>query len=503
MKISHFPSPRAVLRFSQASRASRNWPLCRQFHNFEHLQRPKRMKSAAFVRLARAIALLIVLGAARSSAQTWPGDSAVRAILQERVQSKRSVGIVLATLEKGKSPVIVAAGTSGSSAPLDGNSVFEIGSVSKVFTTALLADMVRRGEVSLDDPIAKYLPSTVRVPSRGGKQITLFDLATQSSGLPRLPTNLKPASMANPYADYTVQQMYDFLSGYELPRDIGSKFEYSNFGMGLLGHVLALRAHKTYDALLTERILQPLGMRDTRIVLTPAMQSRLATGHDGSGNPVANWDIPTLAGAGAIRSTANDMAKFLAANLDSTAGQVAMALAHAHGPFRDAGTPAMRVGLAWLTLTAFGAPIIWHNGETGGYHSFVGFDPANARGVVVLSNSNNSIDDIGLHILNPAVPLVPTPKARAEIAINPSLLDAYVGSYALAPTFSMAITREGNALFAQATGQPKFQIYPETETDFFYKVVDAQLTFVKDATGKVNQIILHQNGANIPGKRAQ
>ncbi len=459
------------------------------------------MKAAAFSRVARSTAVFIVLTAARSAAQTWPGDSAVRAILQERVQSKRAVGLVLVTLEKGKAPVILTAGMSGSAAPLDGNTVFEIGSVTKVFTTALLADMVRRGEVSFDDPISKYLPSIVRVPSRGGKQITLFDLATQSSGLPRLPTNLKPANIANPYADYTVQQMYDFLSGYELTRDIGSKFEYSNLGVGLLGHVLTLRARKGYEALLTERILQPLGMRDTKIVLTPGMQSRLAPGHDGAGNAVANWDLPTLAGAGALRSTANDMVKFIAANLDSTAGPVALALARAHGPFRDTGNPGMRIGLAWMTLTPFDAPIVWHNGQTGGYHTFVGFDPANARGVVVLSNSSNSIDDIGLHVIDPRLPVMPAPKVRTEIAINPALLDAYVGVYELAPSFQLAITKEGSALFAQATGQGKFQIYPATETDFFFKVVDAQVTFVKDSTGKVNQLVLHQNGANVPGKR--
>ncbi len=462
-----------------------------------------KMKSSSFLRVALATAALFVAASARSSAQAWPGDSAVRAILQERVQSKRAVGIVLATLEKGKAPMVVTAGTSGSTMPLDGNTVVEIGSVTKVFTTALLADMVRRGEVSLDDPISKYLPATVRVPSRGGKQITLLDLATQSSGLPRLPTNLKPANLANPYADYTVQQMYDFLSGYELLRDIGSKFEYSNLGVGLLGHVLALRAGKSYEALMTERILTPLGMRDTRIALTSAMQSRLATGHDGSGVTVGNWDLPTLAGAGALRSTANDMVKFLAANLDSTAGPVALALAHAHGPFRDTGNPGMRIGLAWMTLTPFGTPIVWHNGQTGGYHSFIGFDPANARGVVILSNSSSSIDDIGLHLLDARMPITPAPKVRNEIAISPAILDAYVGVYELAPNFNLSITKEGGALFAQATGQGKFQLYSETETDFFLKVTDAQVTFVKDATGKVNQIVLHQNGANIPGKRTQ
>jgi len=235
-------------------------------------------------------ALLFVLSASPGGlgAQSPVPDSALNAVLQERVASKRAVGIVLVALEKGKPARVLTAGTTGSSVALDGNTVFEIGSVTKVFTTAILADMVQRGEVRLDDPVSKYLPATVRVPSRAGKQITLLDLATQSSGLPRLPTNLKPANMANPYADYSVQQMYEFLSNYELTRDIGSKFEYSNLGVGLLGHILSLRAGKSYEALVTERIVEPLGMHNTRITFTPAMLAHLALGHNDAGTVVGN-----------------------------------------------------------------------------------------------------------------------------------------------------------------------------------------------------------------------
>jgi Domain of unknown function (DUF3471)./Beta-lactamase. len=197
------------------------------------------------------------------------------------------------------------------------------------------------------------------------------------------------------------------------------------------------------------------------------------------------------------------MLKFLAANLDSTLGPVARALAHAHTAIRDTDQPTMRVGLAWLTVNPFGTPVTWHNGGTGGYHSFIGFDPASNRGVVILANSSRSIDDIGLHMLESRIPLAAaTPlKVRTEIAIDPAKLEAYVGVFELAPSFSIAITREGGALFEQATGQGKFQLFPETETDFFFKVTDAQITFVRDASGKVDQIILHQGGANSPGKR--
>ena len=447
------------------------------------------------------IALFLSL-AAQLSAQGWPNDSALNAALQSRVRTPPGIGIVVATLEKGKSPRIFSAGGSGSARPLDGNTVFEIGSITKTFTSALLADMVERGEVKLDDPVSKFLPATVHVPSRGGKQITLLDLATQSSGLPRLPNNMSPANVLNPYADYSVQQMYDFLSHYELTRDIGSQFEYSNLGVGLLGHALALRAGKTYEALVTERVLEPLGMHDTRITLTPEMQEHLAIGHAANGTVQPTWDLPTLAGAGALRSTASDMAKFLAANLDSTTGRVARALAVAHVPQRGAGTDQMKIGLVWLTLNQFGAPVVWHNGGTGGYHSFIGFDPATGRGVVVLANISTNIDDIGLHMVDDRFPLT-VMKEHKEVAINPAILDAYVGVYELAPNFQVAVTREGNSLFAQATAQPKFQLYPESDIEFFLKVVDASFIFVKGASGTVDQIILHQGGASIPGKRVK
>src|SRR5262249_19332240 len=175
-----------------------------------------------------------------------------------------------------------------------------------------------RHEVALTDPVSKYLPATVRMAERGGRSITLQDLATHTSGLPRMPTNFKPADPANPYADYSVEQMYEFLSSYQLTRDIGSQYEYSNLGGGLLGHVLALRPHTDYASLVRDRITAPLEMASTAITLPADLKSRLAVGHSAALQPVANWDLPTLAGAGALRSTTNDLLTFLAGHLGYT-----------------------------------------------------------------------------------------------------------------------------------------------------------------------------------------
>lgn len=443
---------------------------------------------------------LCLLAPGSAAAERLAPDAEVRAILKERVDSKRSAGIVVGILDEGGRRVVAYVAADSADKPLDGNTVFEIGSITKVFTSSLLADMVRRGEVKLDDPASKYLPASVRLPSRNGKEITLLDLATQTSGLPRLPGNMAPKDPKNPYADYTVEQMYSFLSGYTLPRDIGEKYEYSNFGVGLLGHVLARKADMSYEVLLAKRILEPLEMRDTAITLSAPMKARLAPGHDAGGAATANWDLPVLAGAGALRSTANDMLKFLAANLDTGDGPVPSAMRETHGVRHATGMPELDIGLGWHVFHRFGADLTWHNGGTGGYHSWMGFLAKKRAGAVVLSNSSSDIDDIGLHLLEPRFPLSQAPKERKEASVSGDRLEACVGEYQLSPAFSITVTREGNALFIQATGQSKLPIYSESETEFFLKAVDAQITFVKEQ-GRVTSLVLHQNGRDSPGQK--
>src|SRR5690242_12137154 len=146
-------------------------------------------------------------------------DSAIRAIIRDRVDSKRSSGLAVGILDPDGRTRVFAYGASGTNRPIDANSVFEIGSITKTFTATTLADMVVQGEVKLDDPVSKYLPSSAHVPSRNGREITLADLATQSSGLPRMPSNFAPKDQSNPYADYTEQQAIDFVSSYQLTRD--------------------------------------------------------------------------------------------------------------------------------------------------------------------------------------------------------------------------------------------------------------------------------------------
>ncbi|HEV8414727.1 MAG TPA: serine hydrolase [Bryobacteraceae bacterium] len=447
-----------------------------------------------------------------------PGDDEIREILVRRIdQQKQAVGIVVGVIEPdGRRVVAYGNLAHGDPRTLDGDTIFEIGSVTKVFTSLLLADMVKRQEVTLDDPAAKYLPENVKMPERNGKSITLHDLATHSSGLPRLPSNLKPKDPRNPYADYSVDDMYQFLSGYELPRDPdsdlkGSEFEYSNLGGGLLGHVLAYRAGTDYESLIRTRITRPLGMPDTGITLSSSMQQRMATGHDPRLVPAANWDLPTLAGAGALRSSANDMLTFLEAFLGYKVSPLAPPMKAMFEVRRTLGKA--NVGLGWFIFSTDTREIANHDGGTGGFCSYLGYDPKERIGVVVLSNAfaPAGVVDIGLHLLNPKLPLanIESPKQHTEIQIDPKLLDNYTGRYQLTPNLVFEITRDGDRLFAQGFGQvngqamalPKFELFAEGEKNFFARVADNQITFETGPDGRATSLIMHRAGRDMRAAR--
>lgn len=441
--------------------------------------------------------LCLALAATAARGQGIQVREDVRANVRARVDNGWSVGIVVGVVDSTGSRYFGYGSTARSGGhSVNERTVYEIGSVTKVFTALALADMVAHGEIGLDDPVQRYLPDSVHVPSRPGHEITLRLLSAQRSGLPRMPSNFAPANPNNPYADYDAGRLYAFLNGYTLTRDPGASYEYSNLGVGLLGVALSRRAGSSYEDLVLARVIRPLHLADTRITLTPGLSARLARGYAGE-REVSNWDLDALAGAGALRSTAADLTRLLAA----AAGLVPTALDSA---FRlteaiqfDAG-PNMRIGLGWHVIGGDTSTACWHNGGTGGYHAFVGFDPRRKIGVVVLSNSAQSIDDIGFHVLNPASPLT---TVRVAVAMPADSLDTYVGEYRLAPTFVISIRKDGGALVAQATGQGANPIFPSARDEFFLRVVDAQLSFVRDSTGRVASLILHQGGRDQPAPR--
>ena len=441
-----------------------------------------------------------------NATRTLPSNADTLAIIKQRVDDKRSAGIVVGLLDASGATRIVAYGDPGpGQPPLDGDTVFEIGSISKVFTATTLATLVLEGKVSLDDPVQKFLPASVKIPARNGKVITLGTLSSQNSGLPRMPTNFVPKNPANPYADYTVDQMYAFLSGYQLTRDPGDQFEYSNLGVGLLGHALSLATNKPYEQLERERIWTPLGMSHTAIAFTDWMRQHLALGHDDKGNVVSNWDLPTLAGAGAIRSTTNDMLLFAAANLHPERGPLGPAMGLAQRERAPAGGPAAGIGLNWIIRHAGSDPIVWHNGGTGGYRTFLGLVPSQHIAVVVLTNSGGAgADDIGFHLLDASIPLAPkpvTPADRKAVDLPATVLEKYVGTYELTPALSLEVLLKDGFLYLHPTGQSTLRLWAENELNFFLREVDAQITFTRDSQGVATGLVLHQGGADLKGKK--
>jgi len=528
----------------------------------------------------------------------------VVASIQSRLDYGITPSIVVGIIDKnGTQYYSFGAKTTGGK-PVDEHSIYEIGSISKTFTATLLADNIVKGKMKADDPISKYLPSTVKVPvySGGGKPISLGTLSDHTSSLPRLAPNMPYGNPADPYADYTVDLMYAFLSSYSLPREVGSKFEYSNLAVTLLGHILALDGKTTYEELLSKKITGPLKMKDN-----------LAIGHS-MGEEVSNWGFGTIPGAGGIRSSVHDMLLYLSANIGLNKSPLSSAMELAHTPRHDM---ADKVGLGWFTETASQGDITWHNGGTGGYRSFAGFVKETGRGVVVLTNSDADVDDIGRHLLDPEsplmeikAPLVPVLKkiidkdgpselvaqykkiivenpgkyaldenainalgyeymgkeefesaiaiftinvmefpsssnvydsygealmkkgekneailnyqkslelnpgntnaiemlalmgveyASDAITVDEDVLQSYTGTYELVPGFNIVITRVGGHLFGQATGQPQFELFPTSDTDFYLKVTEAKARF--DTDEGIVSMTWFQNGQVLPAKR--
>ena len=445
---------------------------------------------------ALAAAMLPLTCALAGAAPTL--DPAVRERAEALTRGGQHAGIVIAVIE-GKDSAVYGFGRGNQDGLPDADTVYEIGSVTKTITGLLLAQAVVAGKVTLAEPVADLLPGYA-MPETKERAITLRDLATHYSGLPRLPGNLAPADVNDPYADYGEPQLRAFLAGHAMARASGAAFEYSNLGYGLLGTALAAKAGQSYETLLQTQIAGPLGMRSTSSLMSPALRARLAPGHLADGKPAQHWQFQAIAGAGAVLSTPRDMVAYVQSFMLKPDPAHALAVQ----PQRDIGG-GKQIGLAWIRDQAKGQPFIWHNGQTGGYASFAGFTPDGQRGVVVLSNTSTTVDALGVASLVPGTlaPLAAAPAQRKEVALAPEALGEYVGSYALAPNFVLTVRQGPQGLLVGATGQQEAPVFASGKDAFFYKVVDAQLVFQRNAQGAITGLVLHQNGQAIPGQRKE
>jgi serine-type D-Ala-D-Ala carboxypeptidase/endopeptidase len=312
-------------------------------------------------------------------------------IIRSRIDNGSNAAIIIALVDpNGTQFYGYGKMSAANQTTVNKNTIFDIGSITKTFTTLLLADMVKQGIVNLTDPIEKYLPASVKVPQFNGHKITLEDLATHTSGLPDYPPSMPLYGPG--FQKYTLKQMYHALSNIALTRDPGSKYNYSDFGMGLLGNILSSKLGMPYEQLIVQRIANVLGMNSTRITLSGNLESRFAIGHI-NGKEVNSTveNPPALAPAGSLRSSASDMAKYLSANMGLVKSTLYNSMKESHLKrlnTNQTGVPNYKVyvGLGWFTTIANtnNSTITWHNGIFNGYNSFIGFNPIKQRGIVIL-----------------------------------------------------------------------------------------------------------------------
>jgi CubicO group peptidase (beta-lactamase class C family) len=327
-----------------------------------------------------------------------PLDLRIDSLVRPYIQMKHTAGICIAFIKDGKTTTYsygeVKKGEN--QLPDADKTFFEIGSISKTFTGILLADEVIKGKMSFDDPINKYLPDSIGKMSYMDVPITLKTLSNHSSGFPRLPMNLykKGDDANNPYQNYDAGRLFSYLKTFKPYREVGVNYEYSNFAVGLLGTILAQQNQLSYEELLLQKICKPLNLRNTKISLDTTDKNNFAQGFDEKGKATSAWDLNTLAGAGGIRSTTNDMAKFVEANMTKAPKQIQEAIELSQKVSFESGQNI--VGLGWHIAKRKERTIYQHSGGTGGFRTFVGFDKERQIGVVVLSNSAEEVAMIGM-----------------------------------------------------------------------------------------------------------
>lgn len=423
------------------------------------------------------------------------------------IEDGTAVGFMVGVLRDGQTEFRGYGETSkGSGKVPDENTLFEIGSITKVFTCTLLADMVERGLVKLDDPVQNYLPDDVQMPISEGKSIKLVDLATHRSGLPRQPDNMKSTDYLNPYAEYDEKLLFAFLQGHKLRRPPG-QFEYSNLAMGLLGAILARGAGTSYEQLLADRITGPLDLNDTRVTLDAARRERMAGAYSGALDAVRPWDFQVMAAAGGIRSSAKDMLKFAAANLDDKS-PLAKAFQLAHAKHTE-GLPGPLMGLGWMLSD--NGDTFSHSGMTGGYGSELKVNRARKQAVIVLFNTaSDRAMKLSEQVAKAAAgqqaePLTPKKPgdSRPEVAVDPAILANYVGVYRILPQVDATFTVEDGKLVISGGGYSKVPLFARAPTEFFLKFVDAQFTFVPGEDGKASKLIIQSGNQRIEALRKE
>lgn len=449
---------------------------------------------------AAAFAIFAMFGVAHAAMPSAaPTNAEIERILAERIDFYQSgVGMVVGLVgPEGRRIVVHGVRDKHDSAPLTGDTLFEIGSVTKAFVGLLLEDMIRRGEVTPAEPINQLLPPTMQTPLQDGRAITLLDLATHTSGLPEAPKDVN-YNLPNPVAVYTDAQFLAFISSFTYPWPIGSRFEYSNIGYGLLGYGLGRAAGSDLPTLIQKRIIEPLGLSSTYFNLPADLGPRLTPGHDVNLDPTGPWDhAPIFQGAGGMHSSAGDLLTFVSAAMGLTDTPLAPDF-KAMLAVRRASYSNLFSAIGWTVMERDGQEMIFKGGGTGGYRSCIMFDPAKRLGVVVLSNTSDpDVCDIGWRVLDPHYPLTALHK---QVALSGGVLDAEAGRYQNAAGAVVVVARNGDHLTYALPGSAPQPILPASKRLFFNKASQQEFAFdfgAESQTSPIRIVLFRGKGPEI------
>ncbi|WP_187437250.1 serine hydrolase [Bradyrhizobium rifense] len=443
------------------------------------------------------LVLAVVLGTSPAFAIT---DSDLKAALSQRFTGDRTGACVAAgVIDNGTAATAYFCADPKSARPYDEHTTFEIGSVTKTMTAALLAELIATHDIALDDPIARLLPPGTSVPSFNGHEITIGEIVTHTSGMPANLPDYHPPDPSNPYAGATERDLRDTLAAIKLTREPGSKWEYSNPAMIVLSYALAKRAGKDYETLLRERLLGPLGMNETYVATRPP-QVHLAQGHYPNGVAANPWDFhPDMAGVGGVRATLADMLRYMEGELGTRDSAItpALTLTQQEVAYVDG----HRMGMNWNLLVTSGHTVASHEGATGGYSSFVGFDRNAKRAVALLSDTSlvtlGGLGQFGFHLLDTS-----RSAGAPHVAMDADakLIDALVGRYRLQGGLGIELRHKDSGLTIQADGQSEFEMGYDSAGDFYPHKFDAVLRPKRKADGSYG-FTWFQGGGAVEAKR--
>ncbi|WP_162435261.1 serine hydrolase [Pseudoxanthomonas koreensis] len=446
------------------------------------------------------------LAATLAAALFFPGaalamtDAELAEVVHQRLHGDRTGAcMAVAVVEKDRVARTFQCANQADGARIGPDSAFEIGSVSKTMTAALLADLLLQGQGSLDDTLASWLPEGTKVPDWQGQPILLRHVVTHTSGLPALPSRLGATSMDDPYAKLDEAALLASLGEATLSSAPGARFEYSNFASMLLSYAVARRAGTDFETLARERLFAPLGMDHAYVNRKPE-GVRVASGHTPNARPAPAWNFATnLAGVGGVRATLEDMVRYVQAGLGWTDAAIGAALEKTHAPVSE--QPPM--GMNWMMAPVAGRTVLVHEGGTGGFSSFVSLDPQRQRGVGVLSDtarhSIGSLGSLGNHLVDASLPLG---KPRRAVPADPALLQALAGEYQLQGAMKMTLREREGKLFIQAAGQDEFEMGHDDAGDFYPLQLDAVLRPQRKADGSYG-FTWTQLGAVLPARRVE